>query len=183
MQSASIKAVAAGHATATARAARQGLGNDGGTTASLCPFHDGAATLDLLLAELDPRERELFDAALDLRSAAAAHNAAACAALLFRVRSLLAGHHYLAFYRVRCWARRALRLEVRAHRQADPLVRAFPLDAARFDEVVNSALAPLARDGELPAGAHVRVVFAAAEAQPLVRRSLGEGGCCALSTP
>ncbi|MES2693901.1 MAG: hypothetical protein V4773_10545, partial [Verrucomicrobiota bacterium] len=36
-----------------------------------CPFHDGAATLDLLLAELDPRDTALFDAALDLRSLAA----------------------------------------------------------------------------------------------------------------
>ena len=33
-----------------------------------CPFHDGAATLDLLLAKLDPNETTLFDAALDHRS-------------------------------------------------------------------------------------------------------------------
>src|SRR5690606_34537321 len=33
-----------------------------------CPFHDGATTIDLLLAEVDPRDTALFDAALDLRS-------------------------------------------------------------------------------------------------------------------
>src|SRR5688500_1492298 len=66
-----------------------------------CPFHDGAATLDLLLAELDPRDREVFDAALDLRFlAVAGEDAGACAAQLFRVRQLLADRHYLAFYRV-----------------------------------------------------------------------------------
>lgn len=79
-----------------------------------CPFHDGAATLDLLLAELDPRETELFDAALDLRAEfAAGADAATCAAQLLRVRALLGERHYLAFYRVRCWARRALHIEVR----------------------------------------------------------------------
>lgn len=127
---------------------------------ALCPFHDGPATLDLLLAELDPRNRELFDAVLDLRTLANGNDAAACAAQLFHVRALLAGRHYLAFYRVRCWAHRAFRIEVRPHRSAPAFLCEFPLDGARLGEVVNSSLAPLARDGELPAGAHVRFVFA-----------------------
>ncbi len=129
-----------------------------------CPFHDGAATLDLLLAALDPEESELFDAALDLRSlATAGDDPAACVAQLFRVRRLLAGRHYLAFYRVRCWARRALRVEVRAGRGYPWLERELPLDGGRIDEVVNSALAPLAaEDGLIPVGAHVRFTFAVA---------------------
>jgi hypothetical protein len=130
----------------------------------LCLFHDGLATLDLLLAELDPTDRRLFDAALDLRSLAAGRDASACIEQLFRVRALLDGRHYLAFYRVRCWARRAFRIEVRAHRGADVLVRDFPLDGGRLDEVVNSALAAVAQQDELPAGANVRFVFAPARA-------------------
>ncbi len=129
-------------------------------TAALCPFHDGLATLDLLLAELDPRDRELFDAMLDLRSLATERrDAAACIAQFFRVRTLLDGRHYLAFYRVRCWAHRAFRVETHLARIAPLGAHPFPLDAARVDEVVNSALAPLARDGELPAHAHVRFAF------------------------
>ena len=125
-----------------------------------CPFHDGAATIDLLLAELDPCERELFDAALDLRCLAASRDATTCIAQLFRVRALLDGRHYLAFYRVRCWARRAFRIEVRSMRGAPAHIRELPLDSARLDEVVNSSLAALACDGELPASAYVRFVFA-----------------------
>lgn len=127
-----------------------------------CPFHDGVATLDLLLAELDPRDTALFDAALDLRAfVSAARDAEGCVAQLFRVRALLAERHYLAFYRVRCWARRALRIEVRTHRgawRAEPL----PLDGGRRDEIVNSALARLAADGSIPALAQVRFAFNAA---------------------
>jgi hypothetical protein len=129
----------------------------------LCLFHDGLATLDLFLAELDPSDRMLFDAALDLRSLASSRDAAACVEQLFRVRALLDGRHYLAFYRVRCWARRAFRIEVRAHRGATITVRDFPLDGGRLDEVVNTALAAIAIDGELPAGAHVRFVRAGAQ--------------------
>lgn len=128
----------------------------------LCPFHDGPATLDLLLAELDPSEHGLFDAVLDLRSLAAGHDAAACLAQLFKVRSLLAGRHYLAFYRVRCWARRTFRIEVRSHRGETALVRELPLDCARFGELINSCLACLATRGDIPAGTHVRCVFAPA---------------------
>ncbi len=129
-------------------------------TAGVCVFHDGVATLDLLLAELDPTDHVLFDAALDLRSLAAGTDAAACIAQLFRVRTLLDGRHYLAFYRVRCWARRTFRIEARTHRGAPAVVRDFPLDGARLDEVVNSSLACLARNGELPALAQVKFVFA-----------------------
>ena len=133
-------------------------------TPELCLFHNGLATLDLFLAELDPADRALFDAALDLRSLAAGQDAAACIEQLFRVRALLDGRHYLAFYRVRCWARRMFRIEVRAHRGATALVRDFPLDGGRIDEVVNSSLAAVAADGELPAAAYVRFVFAGARA-------------------
>lgn len=130
---------------------------------SRCPFHDGAATLDLLLAELDPRDTALFDAVLDLRSLATeGADAAACLAQLFRARALLDERHYLAFYRVRCWARRALRIETRARRGAPWLAHSLPLDGRRLDELVNAALAPFAADGVIPATAHVRFVFAPA---------------------
>lgn len=128
-----------------------------------CPFHAGPATLDLLLAELDPRDRELFDAALDLRSLFAAEaDAAACIAQLFHVRALLGDRHYLAFYRVRCWARRAIRVEVRADRRNPWEPRTLPLDVARMGELVNAALATLASlspSGEIPAAAHLRFAF------------------------
>jgi hypothetical protein len=130
--------------------------------APLCPFHNGIATLDLLLAEIDPREVALFDAVLDLRSlCAAGADAAGCIEQLFRVRALLGERHYLAFYRVRCWARQAFRIEVRARRGAPWLVRELPLDGGRLDEIVNSSLAALAEDGVIPAAAHLRFMFAA----------------------
>lgn len=133
------------------------------TASELCLFHNGLATLDLFLAELDSGDRALFDAALDLRSLAASRtDAFACVEQLFRVRALLDGRHYLAFYRVRCWARRAFRIEVRTHRGAALLTRDFPLDGGRLDEVVNTALAAASHNGELPAFAHVRFVFAGA---------------------
>jgi hypothetical protein len=125
-----------------------------------CPFHDGVATLDAFLAELDPRDTTLFDAALDLRLLAIA-DAGDCVAQLFRVRSLVGDRHYLAFYRVRCWARRALRIDVRAHRNARWESCPFPLDGARLDEVVNGALASLATAGAVPAAGQVRFAFAA----------------------
>lgn len=125
----------------------------------LCPFHDGIATLDLLLAGIDPRERELFDAVLDLRSLASSTDAGTCLAQLFKVRALLDGRHYLAFYRVRCWAQRAFRIEVRSYRGAPVTLRELSRDCARVDEIVNSSLASLAVDGEIPASAYVRFVF------------------------
>jgi len=129
---------------------------------ALCPFHNGIATLDLLLAELDPSDTTLFDAVLDLRSLASGRDACACIAQLFKVRALLAGRHYLAFYRVRCWAQRTFLVEVRSHRGEAALLRELPRDGARLDEIVNSSLACLAQDGEIPAGAQVRFVFAPA---------------------
>jgi hypothetical protein len=130
---------------------------------SLCPFHDGPATLDLLLAEIDSRDTTLFDAVLDLRSAAtSAADARECAELLFRVRTLLQGRHHLAFYRVRCWARQALRIEVRASRQEPWIAHELPLNSGRLEEVVNTALATLEdAGGEIPPAAKVRFVFAA----------------------
>lgn len=127
-----------------------------------CPFHDGVETLDLLLAELDRNSPELLDAVLDLRSLfAAGDDAAACVTQLFRVRSLLEERHYLAFFRVRCWARRALRIAVRADRHSPWHYRELPLNGARLDEIVNAALAPLApAGGVIPTAAHVRFVFA-----------------------
>lgn len=126
-----------------------------------CPFHNGVATLDLLLAELDPRETQLFDAALDLRTLAAAReDAMGCLSQLLRVRRLLGGRHYLAFYRVRCWAKRALRIEVRPHRGQGWVPLEFALDCARLDEIVNAALARIAHDGNIPSTAHARFAFA-----------------------
>lgn len=131
------------------------------TLSALCPFHDGVFTLDLLLAELNPGEMELFDAVLDLRTMClAGENAAACVEQLFRVRTLLAERHYLAFYRVRCWARRALQIEVRACRHSAWIAQELPLDGGRLDEIVNSSLAVLAEDGVIPAAAHLRFIFA-----------------------
>lgn len=127
---------------------------------ALCLFHDGIAVLDVFLAELDPKDHALFDAALDLRSLATGNDATACVEQLFRVRALLEGRHYLAFYRVRCWARRHFRVEVRAHRGASVLLRELPLDGGRLEEVVNASLAELAENGEVPAGAFVRFVTA-----------------------
>jgi hypothetical protein len=129
-----------------------------------CPFHDGVATLDLLLAELDPRDSALFDAALDLRTlCVAGAEPAACVEQLFRVRWLLGERHYLAFYRVRCWARRTLRIEVRASRNAPWIARELPLDGARLDEIINASLASLVTpDGTIPESAYVRFVQASA---------------------
>lgn len=129
-----------------------------------CLFHDGVATLDLFLAELDPRDTALFDAALDLRSlCAAGADASACVHQLFRVRALLDERHYLAYYRVRCWARRTLRVEVRTGRGAPWISHPLPLNGARLDEVINASLASLAGDdGTIPASAHVRFVLAPA---------------------
>jgi len=133
------------------------------TTAMLCPFHDGVATLDLLLAELDPQDTELFDAVLDLRSlSVAGTEPEACVEQLLRVRRILAGRHYLAFFRVRCWARRTFRIQVRAGRTLPWLSRELPLDCARIDELLNASLAAVAdADGEIPASAHVRFAFTA----------------------
>lgn len=128
---------------------------------ALCPFHDGAATLDLLLAELDPEDHQLFDAALDLRSlATAGQDAEACAAQLFRVRHLIDDRCYLAFYRVRCWARQNLRVQVRASRCAGWLTCELPLNCARIDEAVNTALGALSDHEASSPTVRVRFIFA-----------------------
>jgi hypothetical protein len=135
----------------------------GGEPVARCPFHDGAATLDLLLAELDPRDTKLFDAALDLRSlCTAGRDATACLRQLLWVRTLLDERHYLAFYRVRCWARRALRIETRPHPSAPWKSDELPLNCARVDEIVNTALAAIAANDRSPATAQVRFTFAPA---------------------
>lgn len=132
-------------------------------TAVALPLQDGATVIDLLLQELNPHDTVLIDAALDLRFAATVGNHAGRSVRhLFRLRQLLAGRHYPAFYRVRCWATRALRVEVRAERCARWRGCELPLNCARLDEVVNTALASLAQDGAIPPGAHVRFAFAAA---------------------
>ena len=126
-----------------------------------CPFHDGVATLDLLLAELDPRDIELFDAALDLRSLAmTAVDAQACLEKLLELRARLDGRHYLAFYRVRCWARRTFRVEVRSRRGEPLRIFELPIDCARMEEVVDSSLSEA---GAAEGPAHVRIVFAKPE--------------------
>lgn len=133
----------------------------------LCPFHDGAPTLDLLLAELDPGERELFDTVLDLRSLfVGGGSAEECVRQLFLVRYLLGGRHYLAFYRVRCLAARIFRIQVRLDRGSPWTDRPFPVGGARVDEVLNDAVASLAFDAELPDFAQARIVFADPEQVP-----------------
>lgn len=132
--------------------------------AATCPFHDGLATLDLLLAELDPRDRELFDAALDLRCLANGTDANACMAQLLRVRAMLAGRHYLAFYRVRCWAKNSFRVEVRSRQAGASVVLELPLDVARMDEIVDSSLAIACARGEALAAPSVKIVFAGGSA-------------------
>ncbi|WP_158277555.1 hypothetical protein [Opitutus sp. ER46] len=142
---------------------------------SICPFHDGLDTLDALLAELNPSEPARFDAVLDLRTLAQkGRDAAACVDQLFRVRALLGDVHYLAFYRVRCWAHRTLRVEVRPHRAAAWRSLPFPRNGARVDEVVNEALAAFAdAAGGIPPFAQVRFTFAAAS-----RRATGVSAAC-----
>lgn len=141
--------------------------------APLCPFHDGAATLDGLLAELDPRDAALFDAALDLRSALSdGHDATAALQRLFRLRALLGGRHYLAFYRVRRWINRLVVAHVRPGRAAPWRTVELPLDAARLDELTNTCLATLAIDGELSAGAHIRFDFRAPAPAPAFSAAL-----------
>lgn len=142
----------------------------------ICPFHNGAATLDALLAEINPDDTQLFDAVLDLRCVAVAGcDALGCVEQLFRVRRLLGDRHYLAFYRVRCWAHRALHVEVRAHRAAAWIARPLPLNGGRVDEVINAALAVLATSESIPAAAHARFIFsasvAAASPAPLLSAS------------
>jgi hypothetical protein len=127
-----------------------------------CPFHDGPATLDGLLAELGPDESDALDAALDLRSAVAAgQDAAACVALALRLRHALDGAHYLAFYRVRQWLQRVIAVQVRAWRGAEWMTVRLPLNSARLGEIQNACVAEWSRQHpDVPADlAQVRFVF------------------------
>lgn len=143
------------------------------SVAPLCPFHDGAATLDGLLAELDPRDGTLFDAALDLRSSLSeGHDATAALQRLFRLRACLGGRHHLAFYRVRHWVRRRIVAQVRAGRAAPWTEVELPLDAARLAELTNTCLAAVATAGALPVGAHVRFAFRHRPSAPAVSSAL-----------
>jgi hypothetical protein len=134
------------------------------------PLQDGAAALDELLAEAGPRDTKLIDAMLDLRVLCTANkDAGACVEQLMRVRRLLDGRCYLAFYRVRRWARRVLRVQVRSGRGAVWISRELPSDAARVDEIVNTALAAASHSGSIPATAQARFVFAVKPSPPSMR--------------
>lgn len=145
---------------------------------AICPFHDGAETLDLLLAELESDEAELIDAALDLRWLLNTGNdAEACVTQFFRLRSALGERHYLAFYRVRCWVSRRVLVQIRTNAAAPWVTRRIPLGSARIDEVVNTCLAPLAVGGIIPTRADIRFIFAPssdAAASPSSERTMAE---------
>src|SRR5690606_5480462 len=105
--------------------------------------------LDMLMAEIGTSDAAALDAALDLRSLMARRqDAAAALAQLYRLRSLLDGRHYLAFYRVRCWVHRRIRAEVRPWRGVAWQAVRLPRDCARFDAAVNMCLASLAKDAD-----------------------------------
>lgn len=106
---------------------------------SRCPFHDGPATLDALLAELSGRNAEALDVALDLRSAwMRRRDAGSCVRLALRLRHALNGSHYLAFYRVRQWLQRVIVVQVRPWRGAAWQTFPLPLNSARLDEIENA---------------------------------------------
>ncbi len=131
-----------------------------------CPFHDGPQTLDLLLGELRHASPELVDLALELRHAlTGGADAEHLLALVFTLRRRLAGRHHLAFYRVRCWLRRAIVAEVRPDRASPWRSCPLPLDCGRLEELRNRCLATLAENSEhWPPTAAFRVRYAAAPA-------------------
>ncbi|PTX96464.1 hypothetical protein [Opitutus sp. ER46] len=127
------------------------------------PCDETTRAIDGLLAAINPHDRHLVDAVLDLRAAFRAGNDAnTCVAQLFQVREWLDGRHHLAFFRVRDAARRALRVEVRTEPGAPWIPRELPLNAVRIDEALNSALACLAANDMIPPTADGRFVFATA---------------------
>lgn len=112
------------------------------------------------MAAVDPREGQLLDALLDLRALIrSGEDAEACLAQALRVRQLLDGRHYLAFYRLRHWLRRVIIAEARCNSaeawQSFPL----PLDCGRIDEVVNGCSAQLLGERLACAGIELRFVF------------------------
>lgn len=121
----------------------------------------GSEAVDDLLRELGSGETDAADAALDLRLALAGRSdAGACLETFLRLRGLLDGRHALAFFLVCHCLRRSVSAQVRATRGAAWETRALPVDAARFEEVVNGCLASVAIGGEFPPRAEVRFVFA-----------------------
>jgi hypothetical protein len=145
------------------------------TSVELCPFHDGPETLDGLLAEISPRENELLDAALDLRQLITQReDAEAVLAQLFRLRGLLDGRHYLAFYRLRCWLQRLILVQARAYRGEVWQTFLLPLDGARIDEIIDSTLARLVDGPDVIPGAHVRFVFAAMPTRMALKRFVAQ---------
>jgi hypothetical protein len=124
-------------------------------------YQEGAVAFDQLLADVNSHDARLVDAILDLRSVCLAGiDAEACMTQLFHVRHLLGGRHYLSFYRIRRWARRSLSIEVRADRWASWLSCSFPLNCARLDEAVNTAIAARLPHGPGDGPPEVRFVFA-----------------------
>lgn len=132
-------------------------------TPSRCPFHDGPATLDALLAELAASQASVaLDLALDLRSALMERqDAEGCVALALRLRRTLDGAHYLAFYRVRQWLQRVIVVQVRGWRGDDWMTLSLPLNSARLDEIENACRAAwaLARELEPTEWTQVRFAF------------------------
>jgi hypothetical protein len=117
-----------------------------------CPFRHGPFTVDLLLAEVGARDSDLLNAVLDLRTAMSARGDAwALLEQLFRVRNLLQGRAYLAFYRVRCWVKSQIVAEVRGTRGMPWQQVEIPLNAGNLNEAVNTCLAALP-DEECPGG-------------------------------
>jgi hypothetical protein len=133
-----------------------------------CPFHDGPATLDALLAEIGPGGGAALDLALELRYAFhQTRDAAACVALATRLRAALGEDHYLALYRVRHWLARTLAIEVRAHRGDEWTRLSLPFHAAPIAGGLEAAcVAQWAQDrpGRHAASAQRRYVFTTAAA-------------------
>ena len=135
----------------------------------LSSFYDGSATIDLLLSELNPHDMRLIDAVLDLRLlCVAGTDALSCVTQLFLVRELLGVKHYHAFYQVRCWARRSLRIEVRSDRTSPWIGYELPLSSTRVDETINNAMAALLPATSNPGAAHARFVFAMHQPVPVL---------------
>ncbi len=138
-----------------------------------CPFHDGPATLDALLAELTPAEIDALDLALDLRSAIAVErDAGAAVQTALRLRHALDGTHYLAFYRVRQWLQRIIVAQVRAWRGAEWRTYALPLNSARREEIENACLAAWSTENPGLDVESAQVRFAFASTKPAQRDPL-----------